>query len=348
MKKCDKDDVKLYRRLQTQLRSISSVDLMDPKYRRLQYVRYSDDFIIGIIGSHKDAVRIQEKVRNFLAEELGLNMSNDKTSLTQITKKPIHFLGTNIISRALNKNKLVIRKATGRRGRIHARLSFEAPIRKLLDRLVERGFLRWNHNGTFCGGTALGRMINLDHATILQYYQSIINGILNFYSFADNRAKLSSIIHLLKISCALTLTKKYKLHRMAKTFKRFGKYLKDPESQLQLKLPKTFSRTRKFIINPPKASEVIAKTWSKKLTKSNLFKACVICGTTPAEMHHVRKLRELKKRTHLDWFTIQMAAINRKQVPLCKYHHTALHQNQLTIDERQAFQEGTKDLVRKP
>ena len=45
---------------------------------------------------------------------------------------------------------------------------------------------------------------------------------------------------------------------------------------------------------------------------------CVICGsTTDVEMHHVRKIRDLKNpSSKLDFFTRQMAAINRKQVPL--------------------------------
>jgi len=44
------------------------------------------------------------------------------------------------------------------------------------------------------------------------------------------------------------------------------------------------------------------------------------------EMHHVRKIRDLKDRnTKLDFYTRQMAAINRKQVPLCRTHHIELH-----------------------
>lgn len=43
-------------------------------------------------------------------------------------------------------------------------------------------------------------------------------------------------------------------------------------------------------------------------------------------MHHVRKIRDLRnQKSKLDFFTRQMAAINRKQVPLCKAHHIGLH-----------------------
>jgi hypothetical protein len=74
-------------------------------------------------------------------------------------------------------------------------------------------------------------------------------------------------------------------------------------------------------------------------------------------MHHVRKIRELKERKHLSWdgsprgnsprFTMQMAAVNRKQVPLCKAHHIALHHNKLTPTEMELFSNGCKLLIKK-
>jgi hypothetical protein len=62
-------------------------------------------------------------------------------------------------------------------------------------------------------------------------------------------------------------------------------------------------------------------------------------------MHH--KIRDLKQRKHLDWFTFQMAAINRKQVPLCRNYHQKLHRDMLTQEEKDAFRKGCKELVSK-
>jgi hypothetical protein len=75
-------------------------------------------------------------------------------------------------------------------------------------------------------------------------------------------------------------------------------------------------------------------------------KGCVICGATNVQMHHVRKLRELRNRLHLDWFTMQMAAINRKQVPLCPDHHHRLHLGSLSALERDLFRKGCQELVK--
>ena len=65
------------------------------------------------------------------------------------------------------------------------------------------------------------------------------------------------------------------------------------------------------------------------------------------EMHHVRKVKDLKAKASsgkMDFFTMQMASINRKQVPLCRTHHKALHRNKLSPLERQQFKAGLERL----
>jgi hypothetical protein len=81
-----------------------------------------------------------------------------------------------------------------------------------------------------------------------------------------------------------------------------------------------------------------------------MFLNCVICGSSNRiEMHHVRKVKDLKikskaREKNVDFFTAQMAAINRKQVPLCSEHHKALHNNTLSSQERELFKENIKSL----
>jgi hypothetical protein len=194
-------------------------------------------------------------------------------------------------------------------------------------------------------------LVNLDHRNIILLYNAVIRGLLNYYSFADNRKSMGTIVHGLKMSCALTLALKYKLRTAAKTFQKFGSLLKCPESEAKIYLPNTFSRlsyekkynTKSIIANPEK---IVKLSFSNRKTISALGRACIICGDSQnVEMHHLKKLRELRKRKHLDWFAMQMAAINRKQVPLCTNHHDRLHNNLLTTQERELFRQGCKDLV---
>jgi len=87
----------------------------------------------------------------------------------------------------------------------------------------------------------------------------------------------------------------------------------------------------------------LERVWNSKFTRSNLGKTCIICDQSEnVEMHHVRKIRDLKDPNgKLDFFTRQMAAINRKQVPLCRTHHNGLHNNTLTEHEREIFRAKT-------
>ena len=47
---------------------------MDGNFKRLKYVRYADDFLIGIIGSKEDAVKIKDDIKRFLADRLALDV----------------------------------------------------------------------------------------------------------------------------------------------------------------------------------------------------------------------------------------------------------------------------------
>jgi len=154
-----------------------------------------------------------------------------------------------------------------------------------------------------CGMRSL---VNMAHRDILLLYNAVIHGILNYYRCADNRKSLGSIIHGLKMSCALTLALKFKLRTAAKAFKRFGGKLtfKTEKNSIDLFIPNTFARKNhldKFKIgevsNPEKA---IKLSYANRKTNSGLIKPCVICGDPKVEMHHVRKLRELRNRLHLD------------------------------------------------
>ncbi len=77
------------------MRSLPSKDPMDPNYRRLKYVRYADDFLIGVIGSKADAEAVLVKVRAFLKDILLLEVSEDKTGIVKASDGA-RFLGYDI------------------------------------------------------------------------------------------------------------------------------------------------------------------------------------------------------------------------------------------------------------
>jgi group II intron reverse transcriptase/maturase len=332
--------------LKTELRKFRSKDPFDPNFRRLNYVRYADKFVIGVIGSKKNCIQIREDLSVFLSEELSLNLSKEKTTISHFNKNGIFFLETSIsgnwekdkVVKLVSRNKLKLKVRTTSRTRMFA------PVEKILKKSVEENMFKRLESKKFAP-TAVRRMVNYDHADIIRFFNSKIRGILNYYSFVDNAKSLGIIVHSLKHSCALTLALKYKLRHRSKVFKKFGKYLECRDTGVKFFIPKTFARSQKFQINPTTPDSIFEVRWNNKLTRSNLNHRCLICGKTPSEMHHVKRIKNLKtlyRERKIDYWTLQMAVINRKQIPLCKDHHIALHQGQLLSLEVEKLSKSIK------
>jgi len=284
---------------------LRSKDLMNPNYIKIGYTRYADNFVIGLASSIALAFEILSKIRSFLKTELALNLSDEKTKVSDF-EKGIKFLGA-IIKLRIPKEKPIVIIKTGKRKKqktaIAPRLSFHAPIESLLKRMITRGLFKWTHSVSIkdrIRPTALRSMANLDHVIIVQYYNSIIHGLLSYYRFADNRKSMGSIVHGLKMSCAHTLALKYKLRTVAKVFKKYGSLLKAPSDDLkrvtQIYLPGNFKRlnyvnkfdTRMAATVTPE--NIINRSYANKLTHSMLGMPCIICGTTDnIQAHHLKK-----------------------------------------------------------
>lgn len=138
-------------------------------------------------------------------------------------------------------------------------------------------------------------------------------------------------MYLIRDSCALTLALKYKVGRKSKIYHKYGKdlavFLKDSSGKsvrygLKDVDVKNIVRVKdRFRPDASLLADHIARGYVKKLTASNLFQACVVCGaTSDIQMHHIRRVKDSKKST-ADFFTKQIGLINRKQIPLCRKHH---------------------------
>lgn len=358
----DGDVIKI-RQLRNLLWKTPVGDPLDPNYKKMIYVRYADDFIIGIIGSKADTIQILERVRRFLLDNMGIKLNMDKTKITHLPSGTVDFLGAEIKGSGHLKGSYVSRfKYKGKNRLISPPLNLriEAPIKRILEKLTIAGFFA-KVNGQY-QPTRVGRVFNLDMPDILRYYNNIIRGLLNYFSFADNRSSMGTIIHGLKHSCALTLRSKFKLPSKAAVFKKFGPLLTYKENTTDkrgVKSEKTYhlnvpSNLRRLPFNERFSINEISlpnlhRVFNNKLTASNIWKVCIICGTTPVEMHHLRKIRNLKEKGHADFLLTQMSAINRKQVPLCKTHHDKVHEKLggLSPAELYNFKLGCHQLINK-
>ena len=335
-------DLKKRRVLINNCLKVPSKDFHDPDFKRLFYVRYVDDWVILIAGSLKEANVIRDSTSKKL-QSLGLTLNMEKTHITSLRgKKKCRFLGVDFFIRKNtdkhHKPVSLVKKNTTIRQRFAPRIILHAPILELLTKLKDKGFIKRNQKGEFFP-VGKSNCVNLTHPQILNYFNSRIRGILNYYSCVHNRNELSSVVRFLNYSCALTLARKFKLKTLAKTFKKFGRDLNfENERGKKYKIfrPNNLRMlpiNERFKVNENNdIDKLLSQTWSSSLTRSQFDEPCAICGTLDnIEMHHLRSVKDVrvKPRTYAQW----TGGFLRKSIPLCREHHLQLHAGNLTRED---------------
>jgi group II intron reverse transcriptase/maturase len=139
-----KADTNEYRELGKQMRKLPSMDTQDPNFRRVKYVRYADDWVVGVIGPKTLAEEVKERIRQFLIDRLKLTLSEEKTKITNAKTEEAEFLGFRMrLGKSDRSQKLT--KSTNASGRVFKRRStgmqvvLKVPIDKLIKRLNQKG-----------------------------------------------------------------------------------------------------------------------------------------------------------------------------------------------------------------
>ena len=110
------------KQLRRQMQQLPSRDPYDPGYRRLRYVRYADDFVLGFIGPKVEAQQVKESLETFLRDSLKLELSREKTLITHATSQAARFLGYDLVNQQANDQF----DLTGRR-RVNGRIGLRVP-----------------------------------------------------------------------------------------------------------------------------------------------------------------------------------------------------------------------------
>jgi hypothetical protein len=126
-------------KLAKRIKAIPSSDFNDPGFKLLSYVRYADDWMIGIKGSLKDTENILDLVKTYLTS-MGLKLSESKTKITNINKSKALFLGTEICRSKENKLFRETKKRILRRNSKKLRLT--APLNRLRNTLSTANFMK--------------------------------------------------------------------------------------------------------------------------------------------------------------------------------------------------------------
>ena len=189
------------------LRRFSKSTFPNPDYRRLEYVRYADDWLVGVWAPKSYVVSLRDEIRTFLAK-LNLELSMEKTLITNTRLCKAKFLGTYIMRPFAKLNK-VVRDLRGNLKKISGgALIMNAPIKKIVDKLREKHLLARYHPEGFTTiyhhkPAYIQSWINVPVKDLIILYRSILAGILNYWSFVDNRASLLKIYGILKRSLSL-------------------------------------------------------------------------------------------------------------------------------------------------
>ena len=306
-----------------------SGDEMDGSYRRLKYIRYADDFILGVIGSKEDALRIKEDIKSFLSESLALVLSEEKTLITH-TGKSAKFLGYEI---TVTRNNHQRRDVQGRLRRTYGkRVRLNVSMATLRDKLLEYGAMeiKLRNGKEIWKPKCRSGLIFNDDLEILDRYNRETVGFCNYYLIANNCVVLHNFRYIMEYSMYKTFAGKYRstVRKINKKY-RLSKLFTVKYEQKGVIKSRTFYKTsfkrRTTAFNGSCDIEPysIADVSRTNLTDRLKAEKCELCGATgKLIMHHVRNLKDLKGKE--SWKRL-MSARKRKTIALCPSCHRLRH-----------------------
>jgi len=307
--------------------SVHSLYAYDRNFTRLHYVRYADDFIMGLNGPKIYCKEIVNECKIFLFEELKLTLNMEKTKIIHSRSESAIFLGFRVHNTKLSKMKIAY-NLKGKLSRRTTNAILDGPIDRIVKKLNERGYTKKNGSPT-----RNGRFIHHTLYDMIERYKMVEKGILQYYKTANNYGRVAARIHyILKYSCALTIASKMKLNTLKRVFNRYGRSIniKDESGKIITNYPTVdYRRPKTFTIAPIvdySSLEAYIDKYDRRVQRGrkDLHGPCILCGSIQdIEIHHIRKLSKTKRK---DYLSNMMVRMNRKQVPVCKKCHIKIYQ----------------------
>lgn len=175
----------------------------------LKYIRYADDFIIGINGSKEDCVEIKRKISEFIGQSLKMELSEEKTLITH-SNKTANFLGYNVRVRRDNRTIKHGGRSQATRRNLNNMAELSVPFEDKIHKFIfSKGIAKQKSDGTLLP-VHRKYMVNLTDLEIVSTYNAELRGICNYYNMAMDFHKLSYLEYLMKYSCLKTLAAKHK------------------------------------------------------------------------------------------------------------------------------------------
>jgi group II intron reverse transcriptase/maturase len=314
--------------LRRELQRLPSLDPTDPSYRRLRYIRYADDVLLGFIGPRHEAEEIKRDLGVFLRETLKLTLSEEKTLITHARTQAARFLGYEIT--VLNSDHK--RDQRGHRS-INGQIALMVP--RSVIQAQSAPFLR--HGAP----TARKELTDDTVYSIIAQYQAVYRGVVEYYQLATNRYQLNRLRWVMERSLTATLAEKLRMH-VSEVYDRYQTLRDTPEgprTALQVTVERgegkrplvaywggiSLARRMQAVLHDAKPF-----TWGQRteLEQRLLADTCERCGSHEnIQVHHVRALKDLQREGRKDvpgWMYI-MVARRRKTLVVCESCHVAIH-----------------------
>jgi group II intron reverse transcriptase/maturase len=314
------------RDLRRQLRTLPRDDPMDPGYRRLKYLRYADDHILGFIGPKAEAEEIKARLAQFLRETLGLELNQAKTLSTQARPPRARLLGYDITVWHCNT-----RITSGRRA-ANGKIALKVPpdvVRAQCARYRRHG-KPWHRS----------RLQNLDDYDIVRTYGAEYRGVVNYYLLAHDVWQLgvlrwnalTSLLKTLAAKHGSTVTKIAARHKAKietsdglRTCFEARKHREGKPDLVARFGGIPLRQNRRAVIRDPAPAP--APYPRKQLIKRLRKRECELCETgTTVAVHQVTRLKELGKPGpgQPAWAAL-MAKMRRKTLIVCADCHEHIH-----------------------
>ncbi|WP_078492538.1 reverse transcriptase/maturase family protein [Streptomyces yerevanensis] len=320
------------RELQKQLRSLPSQDRQDPGYRRLKYVRYADDYLLGFIGPNAEAEEIKERLAQFLRDDLKLEPSKEKTLITHARTGAAQFLGYEITVQHGDH------RLTGKRRCVNGTIGLRVPFS-----VIKAKCAQYMKRGKPAHRPEL--MVHDDH-TIVSIFGSQYRGVVQYYLLAGDVWRLNSLCWVMQTSMLRTLAAKHRSSVM-KMARKHGATIETPygprrcyEARVERAgrepLVARFGgiplrRQRTAILKDRPSTPVSGRR--KELVSRLLAGRCESCEQrSQVEVHQVRRLADLTRPgwSQPAWAQV-MAQMRRKTLVVCKACHDSIHGRQPAI-----------------
>ena len=313
-----------------QFQKLPSKDPNDPNYRRLRYVRYADDVLLGFAGPYAEAEEIKRKLATFLNDNLKLELSETKTLITHARTESARFLGYDISLFQCNQKRSVTRRRSIN-GRIYLRVPAEVLHKKC--QRYKQGEKSINNSKR-----------QLDSPfTIVASYQNEYRGFVEYYRRAHNLGVLDELCWVMGSSLLKTLAAKFRLtvNQVVKKYQAIIQTPNGPRKGLQVIVERGENKkplvARWGGISLKRESHAVlndhpTRIWSTgtELVQRLLADTCELCGSHEnVEVHHIRALKSLQPFAKQgdrkpEWVKL-MVARQRKTLMVCRKCHEDIH-----------------------